>query len=594
MRLSGAWARCFCAAAAAIFALAAPLPAAAADPNKVLRVSFPAAEAGFDPVRISDLYSATVIEAIYERLLTYDYLARPAKIVPMLAESMPEVADNGKTYTFRLRKGVHFAPDPIWKGAKRELTAQDVVYTYMRFLDPKNRAPYGFLLENKIVGLDELAAAAKKSGTFDYDAKVPGLEVVDRYTLRIRLKEPDYQFLYVVAHISLGIVAREAIEGYTADTMGHPVGTGAYMLKSWTRRAKTVLEANPEYRGFTWDFAASEPAWDDALVKDMRGKKMPQVGRVEITIIEEPQSRWLAFQQKQIDYMALPDTFAPNALDGDRLKPALAEEGIRLYRVADPSMQYTAFSLRDPVIGGYAKEKIALRRAMIMAYDVDDEIRVIRKGQAIALQMPIPEGVVGHDPGYRSVNAYDPATANKLLDHFGYKKGKDGWRTLPDGKPLVVRLATEPSTTNRELDELWQKSLAKIGVRMETAVSQFVDNVQASKACKLQMWGQGWIADYPDGDNFMQLLYGPNVGQSNPGCYESKSFDRFYDKAKALPDSPERNLLFLEMWRQAEVDGAWSLHVAQLRNELLRPWVQGYKKHPVLQADWQYLDVQPH
>jgi ABC-type transport system substrate-binding protein len=464
----------------------------------------------------------------------------------------------------------------------------------MRFLDPKNRAPYAFLLEGKIVGLDEHAAKAKKTGSFDYDAKIPGMEAVDRYTLRFRLNETDYNFLYVVAHISLGVLAREVVEAYADDTMAHPVGTGPYLLKSWIRRSKIVLEANPEYRGFVWDFAASESAWDDAVIKDMRGKTMPQVGRVEITVIEEAQSIWLAFQQKELDYIAVPDTFAPNALDGDRLKSALADQGVRLYRAPDPDMTYTAFNTRDPVIGGFGKEKIALRRAMAMAYDIDDEIKVVRKGQAVALQMPIPAGVVGHDPNYRSVNQHDPALANKLLDYFGYKKGKDGWRTLPDGKPLVVRLATEPSSVNRELDEMWHKSLARIGIRMESAVAPFVDNVQASKACKLQMWGQGWIADYPDGDNFVQLLYGPNVGQSNPGCYESAAFDRFYIRSRALPGSPERNHLFLEMTRQMEVDAAWTLHVSRMRNELLRPWIKGYKKHPILQADWQYLDVEPH
>ncbi len=566
---------------------------AAADPNKVVHISFPTGENGFDPVRISDLYSATVIEAIFERLLTYDYLARPAKLVPMVVEAMPEVADNGKTYTFKIKKGIYFAADPAFKGQKRELTAQDVVYSYVRFLDPKNRAPYAFLLEGKIVGLDEHAAKAKSSGKFDYDAKIPGIQAVDRYTLRFRLKETDYNFLYIVAHISLGIVAREVIEAYGDDTMAHPVGTGPYMLTSWTRRSKIVLEANPEYRGFVWDFAASDPAWDDAVIKDMRGKKMPQVGRVEITVIEEAQSRWLAFQQKELDYFAVPETFAPNAVDGEKLKPDLAKQAIRLERVPDPDMTYTAFDIRDPVIGGFSKEKIALRRAMAMAYDVDEEIKVVRKGQAVALQMPIPAGVVGHDPNYRSVNQYDPVLANKLLDYFGYKKGKDGFRTLPDGKPLVVHLATEPGSTQRELDELWLKSLQKIGVRMETAVAPFSDNVQASKACKLQLWGQGWIADYPDGDNFVQLLYGPNVGQSNPGCYESKAFDRFYEQSRLLPNSPERNHLFLEMSRQMEVDAAWRLHVSRMRSELIRPWIQGYKKHPILQADYMYLDVLP-
>jgi ABC-type transport system substrate-binding protein len=572
-----------------------PVPAtAAADPNKVIRWYFPTGENGFDPVRISDLYSATVNEAIFERLLTYDYLARPSKIVPMVAEGLPVIADNGKTYTFKITKGIYFAPDPAFKGKKRELIAQDFIYTYMRFMDPKNRSPYAFLLEGKIVGLDDLAASAKKAGKFDYDAKVPGMEAVDRYTLRFRLTETDYNFPLVAAHSSLGAVAREVIEAYGEDTMGHPVGTGPYQLKSWTRRSKIVLEANPEYRGFVWDFQPTDDPWDKSLVATMKGRRMPQVGRVEITIIEEPQSRWLAFQQKEIDYMNVPEAFAPNVLDGDRLKPELAQQGIILYRVADPDLNYTAFNIRDPIVGGFAKDKIALRRAMAMSYNVDEQIRVIRKGQAMHMQMPIPPGVVGHDPNYRSIIQYDPDTANKLLDYFGYKKGADGWRTLPDGKPLVMQLASQPNTTGRELDELWHKSLQSIGIRMETHVAPLVDNIKAAKACKLQMWGQAWIADYPDGDNFMQLLYGPNTGQSNNGCYESKAFDAFYEKSRLIPNSAERNRLFLEMTRQMEVDGAWSLQVSRVRNQLIRPWVQGFKKHPILQADFMYLDVEPH
>jgi ABC-type transport system substrate-binding protein len=584
----------FLAAAVLLLTTLAPVTIeAAADPRKVIHWYFPTGETGFDPCRISDLYSATVAEAIFERLLTYDYLARPAKLVPMVAEAMPEVGEHGKTYTFRLRKGIYFTPDPAFKGVQRELIAQDFVYSYMRFVDPANHSAYAFLLEGKLEGLDELAAEAKRTGRFNYDAKIRGLEAVDRYTLRFRLKEPDYNFPYIAGHTSLGAVAREVIEAYGDNTMAHPVGTGAYALKTWIPRAKIILEANPDYRGFVWDFQASGEAWDRDLVRVMKGKQMPQVGRVEIVIIEEAQSRWLSFQQKELDYINVPDTFAPDALDGSTLKPSLAQQGIALYRTNDLDMTYTAFNMKDPVIGGMSKDKIALRRAMAMAYDVEKEIEVIRKGQAIHLEMPVPAGVVGYDPNYRSLNRHDPDLANKLLDYFGYKPGKDGWRTLPDGKPLVVRLSTEPSSTNRELDELWQKSLQTIGVRMESVVAPFADNRKSAKACKLQMWGQGWIADYPDADNFVQNFYGPNVGQSNNGCYESKAFDKFYEQSKALPDSPERNRLFLLMSRQMEVDGAQMLHVSRLRNELIRPWIKGFKKHPILQADFQYLDVDP-
>jgi ABC-type transport system substrate-binding protein len=553
----------------------------------------------FQPARrdsiLTDLYSNTVNEAIFERLLTYDYLARPAKLVPMAAEAMPEVTDQGKTYVFKLRKGIFFTPDTALKGQKRELTAQDFVYSYMRFMDPANRSQWAFMLEGKIVGLDAVAAKAKKTGKFDYDAKVPGMEAVDRYSLRFRLTDSDYNFPYIVAHVPFGAMAREIVEAYPGEElMAHPVGTGPYVLKSWTRRSKIVLEANPDYRGFVWDFQASDEPWDQALIAAMKGKQMPQVGRVEITIIEEPQSVWLAFQQKELDYINVPPVFAPNAFDGDQLKPELAKQGITHYRAIDPEITYTAFNIRDPIVGGFAKEKIALRRALAMAYDVDREVEVLRKHQAVHAQMPIPAGVVGHDPKYRGIIKYDPDTANKLLDYFGYKKGPDGWRTLPDGKPLVIHQAAQPSSIDREFNALWQRSAERIGVRMVFDVAPFGDNLKAAKECRLQLWGAAWTADYPDGDNFMQLLYGPNTGQSNNGCYESKAFDKLYEQAKALPNSPERNRLFLLMSRQMEVDTAWSLNVSRLRNELIRPWVLGFKKHPILHGEFTYVDVRPH
>ncbi len=566
---------------------------AAADPGKVLRTYFPTAETGFDPARVSDRYSATINEAIFERLLTYDYLARPAKLAPMLAEALPEVADNGRTFTFHLRKGVYFTPDPAFKGVKRELVAQDFVYSLLRFFDPKLRSPYAFMIEG-IAGVQELAAQATKTGKFDYEAKIPGLEAVDRYTLRVRLRETDFNFPFKIAHTSYGAVAREVIEAYGDDTMAHPVGTGPYVLKEWVRGSKIVLEANPGYRGFVWDFAASEPAWDDGVIAVMKGKTMPQIGRIEVSIIEEVQSVWLAFQNGELDAINLPPQFRDRALAPDnKLLPALANEGITLYQAVDPELTYTTFNFRDPIVGGYGKDKMALRRALIMAYDEKAEIEVVRKNLALANDMPIPRGVVGYDPSYRTINPYDPELANKLLDRFGYRVGKDGWRTMPDGSPLLLRVATSTDAVSRQLDEVWQRSLERVKVRVQFDASKFGDNLKAAKACKLMLWGQAWTADIPDGDNFMQLLYGPNTGQSNNGCYESKAFDAFYEKARLLPESPERRHLYLEMSRQMEVDGAWRLGVSRMRNQLIRPWVKGYKYHPILHAEWQYIDLEP-
>jgi len=567
--------------------------------DKVLRVTFMAAETGFDPVKVSDYYSGTVIESIFEPLLTYDYLARPAKLVPNVAVELPTVSDSGKTYTIRIKKGIYFAADPAFNGTPRELIAEDYAYSIKRFLDPKNRSPYAFLFDGKIIGLGELAADAQKTGNFDYAEKIAGLEVLDRYTLRIRLKETDFSFSHVLAFPLTGAVAREVIDAYGDDSNSHPVGTGPYVLKKYTRSAKIVLGANPAYRGAVWDFKPGDDPLDAQIVALMKGKKLPRIRSVEISIMEETQSRWLAFERGETDIEYQLWDVAPKFMTADgKLKPDFVRRGIRLNRTIDPEIVYLHFNMQEQIggqpnpVGGFSLEKIALRRAIAMAYKIDDQINVIRKGQAIRAEFPIPPGIAGHDPAYRNSIRYEPRTANALLDRFGYKKGADGYRNLPDGKPLTVRYSSMPTERDRQFDELVKRSLDSIAVRVEIHKDRFPELIKLQKQCRLMMHNSAWIADYPDGDNFMQLLYGPNTGQSNNACYRSPEYDRLYEQSKTIPDSPERNRLYREMARLIEAHTVWLLEDSRYRNVLLQPYVIGYKKHPVMHAEWLYIDLE--
>lgn len=567
-----------------------PAVFAAADPNKVIYSVFEASDDGFDMARTQNYYSGWVADAIFETLLTYDYLARPARLVPNTAASMPKISADGRTLTFRLRKHIFFSPDPAFGGKRRELTAQDYAYAIKRLADPQNRSPSAHFVAGRIVGLDEAAAKAARTGRFDYDAPIAGLKTPDRYTLQIQLTRADSNFLYVLAYGGLAAVAREVIEAYGTESRAHPVGTGPYMLAQYVPRSRIVLQANPAYRGFVWDFAPSDPE-DEEIVQEMKGKLMPQVGRVEIAIIEEEQSRWLAFQEGRIAFDKLPQLAAPLALDGNRLKPEYAGQRLKLYRLIEPEVTFTIFNFRDPVVGGNSREKVALRRAIAMAYNVEEEIALLRNGQAVQAEMIVPVGVAGHDSSYRSSIGYDPELAGRLLDYFGYRRQADGYRTLPDGSPLVLKIRTEANASSNVASEIWKRGLDKIGVRVVFEVGNFADNVKDATQCRLMMWGSAWHADYPEGENFLQLLYGPNAGQGNHGCYQSADYDRLYRKAMSLPPGPAREALYAEMNRQMEADTAWVLHVSRVRNWLVRPWVKGFKKHPVLQADWQYLDI---
>lgn len=562
-----------------------------AQADKVLRIAFEAPDDGFDMVKTFNFYSGNVADVIFERLLQYDYLANPVKLVPATAQSMPVIKENGKVYIFKIKPGIYFTADPAFKGQRRELIAEDYVYSVKRILDPKNHSSSYAFIDQKIVGANALVEQAKQTGRFNYDAKIEGVKALDRYTLQFTLTQPDYNFPYILAYSTFGATAREVVD-YYKDRLGmHPVGTGPYMLSKYVPRSKIELVANPDYRGFVWNFKSTGTAWDNQLVKEMTGKKMPQIGKVNISIIEEEQSRWLAFQSKQLDFDKLTSSSIPKVLDqNNQLKPAMRQKGIRLYPNKEAEVTYTMLNMRDPIIGGNNLDKIALRRAIAMSFNVDEYIRILRKGQAVKAEMLVPAGVNGHNPKYRSSIGYNPSLANKLLDHFGYKKGADGYRNLPNGKALVLKINTESGSSSVMYSELWKKNLDAIGIRADFRVSNFADNLKAATQCQYMIWGGAWHADYPEGENFTQLLYGPNVGRGNQSCYSSSAYDGLYKQAMQQP--PEKRMPYYEkMSRQIEADNPLILQDTRIRNWVIQSHVQGFKAHPIMNSNWQYLDI---
>ena len=571
--------------------------------KKVLKMAFRTAETGFDPQRIDDRYSVGICENLFEGLLTYDYLARPVKLVPLVAEAIPEPEENGTRYTFRIKPGILYADDPVFKGKKRELVAKDFEYAIKRFRDPKNRSPYEWLFENKLVGLDELAEKAKKANHFDYDAKIAGIEVRDKYTVSFKLKEADYNFLYVLAMPNVVPVAREVIEAYDADTHAHPVGTGPYILTEWVRRSKMVLERNPNHRGYELDTRYADPKdeWDRRAIEALAGKRLPLIDRVEIYPIEDEQPRFLAFLNKEHDLLdETPFAFIHQVLPNGKLAPNLAKLGVTVFKELQPEITYTAINVGEKAegkpnpVGGYAPERVALRRALVLAYDREAEIEVIRKGQAVPAESPVPPGVVGYDPAFHTnAQQYDVPKAKALLDMFGYiDKDNDGYREQPDGKPLVIGFKYNAgSQEQRQLAELWVKSLAAVGLRSEATPVMFADLLKDKKRSNFMTASSAWIADYPDAQNFLQLLYGPNTGQSNESEFRLPEYDRLYEKSLTVPDGPERNEIYRELNRLLLAYAPWRLGVHRIFNHLQYPWVKGYKKHPILYTNFKYLDI---
>ena len=562
---------------------------AAADPAKVLRIAS-SDIVSLDPQQGNDLYSTRIASHIFEALYDFDYFATPAKVIPNTAEALPEVTDDGKTWTMRLKKGIFFADDPVFKGKPRELVAEDYVYSIKRHLDPNLRNGGNPALTELIVGARAVVDAARKPGSkMNYDTPIEGLRTIDRYTLQIRLHSPDYTLLERMAVLPMMAVAREAVEAAGADVMTRPVGTGPYRLVEWRKASRLVLEANPKYR--TIRYPESSNPQHKALVDAMRGKTLPQIGRIEVSIIEESQPELLAFMQADLDLMLLGGDDAKRVLDNGKLKPELVKKGIQHLRFGAPSVTFTYFNLDDPVVGGYSSAQVALRRAIAMGFDIDEAIRVLYAGNALPANQLLPPGVNGHDPTLPPRSIYDPAGARALLDRFGFKDiDGDGYRETPDGKPLTLVRGTLPESWYRDADTLWKKNMDAIGIRMQINQQTFAELLNQMRAGRLQMFNLGYRSLEPSGYLILQTLWSKERRDTNPSQFKRPAYDAAYEAFLRTPAGPERTALARKM---SEISQAWVpmiLHTYGVGNVICYPWVLGYWPSP-FGGSWKYADV---
>jgi ABC-type transport system substrate-binding protein len=553
---------------------------------KVLHMFLSTSETGLDPAVASDIASLSLLENLFDPLLRYDYLARPVKLRENTAMALPRIDEHGLVYTFQIRPGIYFTPDPAFKGKKREVTAADYVYSLKRLYDPALKSPWLSLFEGKIAG------DATLKDKFSYDTPIEGLQAPDRYTLRIRLSAPDNNFLFYLATPATGVVAREVVEAYPGQAGNHPVGSGPFMVGEWKRSDKIVLLANPDSSAVFHATPGADAA-DRAIATALEGKRLPLVDRVEVKIAEEFQGRMLGFLNGEYDYLEqVPESMTDMVISDGKLKAPLQRRGMQLYRFPVLQTYYMWMNMEDPVLGGYSKDRVALRRAIALSYDSGEDIGLLKKGFAIRAESPLPPNVLGYDPAYRSPVPYDPALANALLDRFGYgQRDPDGFRRAPGNLALTLTMHSEATAGGRLRDELWRKNLNAVGLRVVFKTDKKTEIIKASRLGKVQMFESNWIADFPDGDNFYQLLYGPNAGRANYARFNLPAYNERYEKARQLVDSPARQQLYFEMNQLIHAYNPWVPLTHVISADIRQPWLKNYKRHPVEFTPWRYLDV---
>ncbi len=326
----------------------------------------------------------------------------------------------------------------------------------------------------------------------------------------------------------------------------------------------------------------------------MKGRKLPMLDRVEVSIIDDPQPRWLSFLNAEHDLIErLPENFATHAIPNNKLAPNLAKLGIQMERVPLSDIRMLYFSMLNPLVGGYAPEKVALRRAIGLAMDSEQEARLAMRGQAMVAQGFVMPNTSTFDPDFRSeMGTHDRARAMALLDMFGYiDKDGDGWRDMPDGKPLVLVYDTLSAADYRERDEVMKKNLDAVGIKIELRIGKWPEQLRNSRAGKLMMWGYGLSASSPDSAGVLAMGYSGSFGQQNHSRFRNDRFDELYRKQAMMPDGPERDAVIREAVRILIAYMPIKVRVHRIGTDMMQPWLVGYKRHPNAREFWQYVDI---
>ncbi len=549
--------------------------------EKILVTANTAQIKGLDPIYSQDIYSAYEIAKVYEGLVEFHYLKRPLEIVPNLAEAMPEISADKQVYTFKIRQGVKFHNNPCFpNGQGRELKAQDFVYSFKRLADPKLQASGFWLVDHKIKGLNEWREKHLEASVMDYSMEVEGLKALDDYTLQIKLTHPYPQFLYALSMVNCHVVAHEAVSHYGQEFINHPVGTGPFILDQFsTQDTKLTYRKNPHFRD---KFFPSEAAEEYKHLLADAGKKLPFVDKVITYVLSEEQPRWLKFKKGDIDIIDLSrDKIALEAVRGGKLSAALQEKGVQLFQIPEITTSYFVMNLANSLFNN-----IKLRQAISLAFDGEGFNKLFYNGAARQAQSTIPPHISGHDPSWiNPYRVYDVEKAKKYLAAAGYPGGKG----LPE-----MTLDVGPGIEVRQKGEFFQQCLEKIGIKVKVIENIFptLINKLGNKATMLHTIS--WSGDYPDGENFLQLFYGPNQ-PGGIGCnFNDSTFNYLYEQAAHMMDSPERNLLYEKLNKMIGEQAVAVCSVHPPHIDLHHGWIKNYCWSNFHYGSEIYFDIDMH
>ncbi len=537
-----------------------------------------------DPTNAYDVISLEVVSQVYETPYQYNYYAEKMEPIPNLADGMPSISNGGKTYTLKIKKGVIFQNDPCFKeaaGKGRELKSHDFIYGWKRHANPATESQGFWIWDSKVVGINDFRKKFGKEKPAEEVMKesVEGFTALDDYTIQIKLLKPYPQLVHILTMVFTAPVPKEAIEFYGKDFVNHPVGTGPFKVHSWEPTSRMVLVKNENYRKEIFPDLSKHPK--HAHLARFSGKQLPLVDGLEFTVVKEEQPRWLGFLSGKFDQIEIPKDNFKTAIESNKTEVTsdLKKKGIFVSIESAFSYWWVSMNMKDKVLG----TNKYLRQAIVSAVDRKGWLELFKNGRG-SIQTEINPPSISDRCGKTNPWTFDLDKAKKLMAKAGH----------PDGKGLApLKWDTRGTTqSERQIAEFVAKNLNAIGIKIEVLVNTFPAYLDKQNKGNLQISKGGWVMDYPDAENSMQLLYGPNKAPGpNEANFDHPEYNKLYDQMAVLAPSSTRQGIICKMEKIIQEEVPWAYVMYETEYRLVQPWLNSYHAAELVLNKYKYIDL---
>ncbi len=536
-----------------------------------------------DPANSYDTVSNTIVYQVYEQLFDYHYLRRPYQLQPLLAAELPQVSDDGLTYTIKLKQKVPYHSDPAFKGKTRFLKAEDFVTQIKRLAWKPTNSNGWWLFDGKIEGLNQFRDDAGDDFDKFKSLSISGIKALDEYTLQIKLNEAYPQMMYALAMGFTSPMPIEVLEEYGNDLSRHMVGTGPFYLDEVKPLSGVRIKKFVDYKNSTYPTKGDRVAHGNDMLADA-GKQLPFLDVIDFKIIKEDQTRWLNFRAGKIDLLVVPkDNFSTAVSADGGLTDELKKDNISL--IIGPTLTYwwLEFNMTDSVVGG--PKNLALRKAISHAIDFEKYISVFTNNVGQKANSIYPPGIPGYDPAKRLPYSYDLNLAKSILAKAGYPEGK--------GLPVIKFDVRGTSARNRQESQFIKSELSKIGIKVEVIMNTFPAFLEKARSGKLQFWQGGWAMDYPDAENCLQLLVTRNHPPGpNSSYFSNPKFDKYFEQLKVMNEGPDKWALMEEMEEIVHKELPWVMQYYARNYILHQGRLKNFRHSDLIFNYFKYLKVQ--